>query len=122
LCKLKLEVSADLDIFLRQYESMATNYMKFARKHGITAFVENTDLRDSIKVSHIIKYLNISQIDTSLIDVTVHTIKPKKLSQATINRIRDSPAYQSYLKMQKVSKSFYSKRSTNDKADILKTD
>jgi hypothetical protein len=117
LCKLKLEVSADLDLFLRQYESMATNYMKFARKHGIKAFVESTDLRDIKKVDQIIKYLNITKIDTSLIDVTVHTIKPKRLSKSEIDKIINSPAYKSYLKMQKVSRSFYSQQPLNDKVD-----
>jgi len=122
LCKLKLEISTDLDLFLRQYESMATNYLKFARKHGIKVFVESSDLRDVKKVGQIMKYLNITEIDTSLIDVTVHTIKPKRLSKADTEKILNSPAYISYLKMRKVSKSFYNQQLIKDKITDTKSD
>jgi len=107
LCKLKLPASKNLDFFLNQYNEMATTYMAFMKKHKMKAIIEDTDLRDLEKVNKIISYLNIHQIDKSLIDVTVHTLKHKKLSQIEIDKILNSGAYQSYLQMQKISQSFY---------------
>ena len=107
ISKLELLVSFSLDNFLQEYNSIATTYLKYAQKNSINAFVENTDLMDVNKVKKIIHYLKISKIDESLIGVTVHTIKPKKLSKKDTEKILQSTAYQRYLEMKNMSESFY---------------
>jgi len=110
LSKLQLPISSNIDLFLDKYNKMAIDYIAFAKKYKIKAFVENDDLRDIEKVNTIIDYLDISEIDTSLINLTVHSFKHKKLSKDETEKILNSPAYQSYLEMQKISRSFYKQR------------
>lgn len=108
LCQLQLLVSRNLDVFLEEYRFTALQYMKFGKSNKVTAFIENTDLVDIKKVEHIKRYLKIDKIDDELIGVTVHSLKPKRLSKAAKEKILASPAYAMYLKMQDLSKKFYS--------------
>jgi hypothetical protein len=103
--------SKDINSFLDEYYRLSNIYLEFAFKNSINAFIENTDLRDLSKIKTIISYLNIREIDTSIIDVTVSSANESHISEEEKSIILNSNAYPNYLKMRAISQSFYENKS-----------
>jgi hypothetical protein len=99
----------EVNAFLKLYNDMAKTYIEFARKHGINAFIENNDIRDESKINHIINYLNIPKIDSSLINSNIGSFENQKEELTTLEKdiIINSEAYINYFEMQKISTYFY---------------
>jgi hypothetical protein len=96
----------DVEAFLNEYFRLSRIYLEFAAKNGLDAFVENTDLKDSMKIKNIISYLNIPRVDPDLIGITVSSNKVDLLDDADRKIILDSNAYKNYLEMKHLSESF----------------
>jgi hypothetical protein len=99
--------SKELNAFLDEYYKLSNIYMEFAAKNNINAFVENIDLRDLSKIKTIISYLNIPQIDSSLIYVTVSSFNGNSVTDEEKTVILNSKAHKNYLQMKSISQSFY---------------
>jgi hypothetical protein len=96
----------DLETFLNEYFRLSSIYLTYASINDINAFVENTDLKDHIKIKNIINYLNLPRVDLDLIGITISSNKVDVLSDADEEFILNSNAYNNYLKMKSLSSSF----------------
>ncbi len=91
------DYSKSLDYFLLEYERIAQIYLTTPIKKSF--FVENNSLRDINKLQQITKRLNISTLDTDLVDRTISSTNKRKVSWLETIKIKSSKAYQLYFKM-----------------------
>ena len=98
----------DVRLFLNEYCRVAKIYMEFASKYKILAFIEGEDLREKKKVEMIMRHINISKIDSQLIDLTIHSKRSEKIKEFEKETILNSEAFKIYMEMKEYSQAFYS--------------
>jgi hypothetical protein len=96
-----------LESFLDVYYQISNIYLEFASNRNLISFIENTDLQDRTKIERIIRYANISQIDSKLINTTINSADNLEMPVCEKEIIFNSEAYKNYIEMQKKSNQFF---------------
>lgn len=93
--KMRWDHVATLDLFLGEYERLATIYMKFGGW-----FIETTALRDKARIARLASHLHLPAIDERLVNDGVFAMRDKKpLADDVRQAIERSPAFACYEQM-----------------------
>lgn len=92
--------------FLKMYCLLAKIYSDFAETHEKVFFIENTSLRDTDKIRHLLERIDVSEIDYELMETTVSSFKGD-ITEEEKSVIMQSEAYRLFIEMRKSSDTFF---------------
>ncbi len=97
-----------IDLFLEEYLRLSDIYLNFGETKGYISFIHNINLLELYKVKQLLKYLNVTKIDETLINRIVGSTYPPIISERDKRRIYESAAYERFCRMRRKSDLFFS--------------
>lgn len=99
--------SNDLNLFLDKYEQVSNVYLEYFENKKEGLFVDYDMIQDLNKFKKLIKYLNISKIDETLLGEKINSTQDFVLKTEDGEKIKKSKAYYNYLKMKKIPSKYF---------------